>query len=190
MVLCLCIFSLMASIALVLAVGTFRNNFMSSYCLAYDMTNAFDMTLVIYLRIVVNFVVPFLSVFVISVITLRNLKKARNTRNTLSIQNNNANERQSTIIVLLATLSFLLFALPEGISPLLMIYEIPIETASILDPCTMMLVLFRSGANLIIYFIVSSRFRKGLFTSWRVLYSSVRDLLTRSNITTNVTSGQ
>ena len=184
----ICTVSFIANSIVIVAVGSFRNNFVSSYCLTYDMEDATTLTfltILIYFRTVINFVMPFHAILVISVKILRSLNGARNERNMFNIPSNNAAELQSIIIVLLAAFSFLFFSLPEGITPLLTLYEIPIETASILEPCATMLTLFRSGANLIIYFMVSSQFRSGLFTTCRIVYLRMRDLLSKSNSTTS-----
>ena len=184
----LAVLSCIINVSMALVVGVIRNELSNSFCLTYDMTNerdAFALSLILYLRASVNFVIPFLIISILSLGTVWTLRRARRERERLGIANNNHSEDRSIIFLLLVSFSFLLFTLPEGVSPLLVTFVIlDGNVAALFNSCALILILFRSGGNLAMYFFAGSQFRKTLYSNFRILGVWISEKLSKSSSST------
>ena len=122
-----------------------------------------EFVILINTSVTVNHFLPCLATFTYIIITLRALKSASDTRSDLGVHNITEVERQTTMCLLLSAFSFIIFTLPEGVFPII-IYFIngDLNVSDMFHLASSALVLFRSGANLLIYFVSSSHFRVSL----------------------------
>ena len=159
-----------------------NNGLQEPLCISNDFTGfTKDIHILVYTRVTVNYICPCLATLVLCIKTIKKLRKNSDDRNTLGVQTNSEVERQTTIYLLFSSIAFIFFTLPEGMALFVMIFVAVDENlANILITVSTTLVLFRSGANLLMYFVTSSHFRNALQSNMIILLSKVKTAFSRS----------